>query len=235
MPGWITEPNQLGADFRRALNHHTDGNPLFTIELLRAMQERGDIVKDDRDQWVEGSSLNWDKLPARVEGVVQERIGRLDVDLSEILTVASVEGDTFTAEVIARVQQLESRALILRLSRELDQQHHLVSGQGVRRLDSGQRLSLYRFEHNLFQTYLYNSLDEVQRVILHEDIGLSWSELHAEEIPEITFQLARHFVEAGIRDKSIHYLRQAGEQAASQYAYEDAIPYINQSPQPAGS
>ncbi len=222
-----SEPNELSTDFRQALYHHTAGNPLFTIELLRDMQERGDIHKDKWGQWVQGPSLNWQKLPARVEGVVQERIARLDADLHETLTVASVEGETFTAEGVARVKQIEACALIRRLSVELDQRHHLITGQGVRRLESGQRLSLYQFNHNLLQSYLYHNLDEVQRVILHEDFGYILEEMYEEILPEVVFQLARHFVEAGIRDKSVFYLRQAGEQAAAQFAYTEAISYIN--------
>ena len=35
-----TEPNRLAEGFRAALFHRTEGHPLFTIELLRAMQEQ---------------------------------------------------------------------------------------------------------------------------------------------------------------------------------------------------
>ena len=37
-------------------------------------------------------------LPARVEGMIAERIGRLDEELREMLTAASVEDEEFTAE-----------------------------------------------------------------------------------------------------------------------------------------
>jgi adenylate cyclase len=85
------EPNRLGVEFRQALFRHTDGHPLFTIELLRDMQERGDLVRDADGRWVEGPVLDWDALPARVEGVIEERIGRLEDDLRETLAVAAVE------------------------------------------------------------------------------------------------------------------------------------------------
>ncbi len=49
-----TEPNQLGDSFRQELYHHTGGHPLFSIELLRAMQERGDLVQNANGEWVEG-------------------------------------------------------------------------------------------------------------------------------------------------------------------------------------
>ncbi|NIV32085.1 MAG: hypothetical protein GWN58_22170, partial [Anaerolineae bacterium] len=49
-----TEPNRLGEDFRGALFQRTGGHPLFTVELLRAMQERGDLVQSGDGEWVEG-------------------------------------------------------------------------------------------------------------------------------------------------------------------------------------
>ncbi|MFQ5341849.1 MAG: AAA family ATPase, partial [Anaerolineae bacterium] len=144
-----TDPNRLGEGFRQALFEHTGGHPLFTVDLLRDLQERGDLIQDEVGRWVEGPSLNLGKLPARVEGVIAERIGRLEDELREALTVASVEGEDFTAQVIARVQALSERELVRRLTQELGRQHRLVQEQGIQRV-GGQRLSLYRFRHNLF-------------------------------------------------------------------------------------
>ena len=222
-----TEPNLLGEDFRHKLYAHTGGHALFTIELLRDMQERGDLVQNWQGRWVETPVLNWEALPERVEGVIEERIGRLGHELRQLLTIGSVEGENFTAEVVARVQTADAQGLIRKLSGELDRQHRLVSAQGVRRIDSaGQRLSLYRFQHNLFRTYLYNELDEAERVYLHEDVGRVLEELYGAQAHQIAVQLAWHFEEAGITDKARHYLNQAGEQAAASFANAEAIAYF---------
>jgi predicted ATPase len=45
------EPNQLDTSFREMLFRQTQGHPLFTIELLRGLQERGDLVQDKDGQW----------------------------------------------------------------------------------------------------------------------------------------------------------------------------------------
>ncbi len=221
-----TEPHRLGEAFRQALFRHTGGHPLFTVELLRDMRERRDLVQDEEGRWIEGPALDWGELPARVEGVIEERIGRLEEELQEMLTVASVEGEAFTAEVVARVQAVDERGLIRRLSRELDRQHHLVGAQGVQRLGR-QRLSLYRFQHNLFQKYLYNNLDQVERSYLHEDVGNVLEELYGDQAQEIAVQLARHFQEAGMTEKAVHYLSLAGEKAARLSAYEEAITLLS--------
>jgi adenylate cyclase len=137
-----TEPNRLDEHFRQALFQHTGGHPLFTVELLRDMQARGNLVRDAAGVWVEGSALNWRALPARVEGVIEKRIGRLDGELHEALTTASVEGEQFTVEVVAQVQGVAARELVRRLSREVDKQHRLVRAQGSQYLGN-QRLSRY--------------------------------------------------------------------------------------------
>jgi len=222
-----SEPNNLKNTFITNLYHHTDGHPLFTVELLRNMQERGDLIKDEKGRWIESESLNWDALPTKVEGVIEERIGRLEAELKHLLTIGSVQGEDFTAEVVARVQQAEAGGLIRRLSGELERQHRLVRAEGIRRLDpGGQRLSLFRFQHNLFRTYLYNEMSEAERAYLHEDVGNSLEALFGDQADEIAVQLALHFEKAGLDKKTRYYLQKAGEQAAARYANEEAIAYF---------
>jgi tetratricopeptide (TPR) repeat protein len=221
-----TEPNNLSPGFRQALWEHTDGHPLFTIELLRDMQERGDLVRDEQGRWIEGATLNWDDLPARVEGVIEERIGRLSDELRQTLTVGSVEGERFTAEVIARVQDTGIRNLLQYLCRELERRHRLVQEQGIRQLN-GQKLSLFQFSHNLFQVYLYNELSQSERRYLHEDVGNILEALYGDQTDEIALQLARHFEEAGDEKKACHYLYQAGRQAAERFANKEALELLS--------
>jgi predicted ATPase len=82
---------------------------------VREMRERGDVRQDDEGQWIDSPAINWNVLPARVEGVIEKRIQRLEKELRSIMTIASVEGETFTAEVLARVQQVQERALVEQL------------------------------------------------------------------------------------------------------------------------
>jgi tetratricopeptide (TPR) repeat protein len=217
-----SEPNRLGEKFRQMLYHQTKGHPLFTVELLRTMQERGALVKDEKGRWAEGPEFDWDALPARIDAVIEERVNRLNEKLRETLTIASVEGEEFTAEVIARLQDAEVFALVRMLSRELEKRHHLVSAKGIRQL-AKQRLSLYLFQHILFQRYLYSSLDAVERAHLHEQVGNILESLYGDEAEDISVQLARHFQEAGNLPKAIEYLEKAGQRAVRLSANEEAI------------
>jgi DNA-binding SARP family transcriptional activator/predicted ATPase len=221
-----SEPNRLAEGFRDMLFRQTRGHPLFTVELLRGMQERGDLVKDSEGHWVEGPALDWETLPARVEAAIAERIGRLAQPLQAALRVASVQGEDFTAEVLAGVLGADERQTVQLLSSELDRRHRLVRAQALERMGS-RRLSRYRFRHYLCQRYLYDNLDPVERSYLHEDVGNVLQGLYGEQASEVAVELARHFQEAGIPEKAIHYLHQAGARAVRMSAYGEAIAHLS--------
>ena len=206
------------------LYQQTQGHPLFTVELLRSLQERGDIFKDPEGYWVTGPSLDWDTLPARVEAAIQERISRLPRVMQEALEVASIEGELFTAEVVARVQGIDEREILGYLSGDLDRMHRLVRAQSIRRVND-QLVSRYQFRHILFQRYLYTSIDEVVRVYLHEYVGKTLEDIYGgrESAETIPVQLALHFQKAGIVEKAVHYLYLAAQKAMQLSAYQEVV------------
>jgi DNA-binding SARP family transcriptional activator len=218
-----SEPNRLGHGFRQALYHRTGGHALCTVEMVRAMQERQALVQDESGRWVEGSAVDWASLPAQCEGVIGERIDRLPAVVRETLKVASVEGETFTAEVVAEVRGAAEYEIVAQLSGELDRRHQLVASEGSRPVSpGGPRTSRYRFRHILFQDYLYNDLDEAERAYLHEAVGTALEQLHAGQTDAIAVQLARHFYTSARMDKAADYSLQAGDRARGLYAYAEA-------------
>jgi tetratricopeptide (TPR) repeat protein len=216
----------LSPAFGEALYRHTQGHALFTVEMLRGLQERGDLVQNTNGFWVEGAPVRWAQLPARVEGIIGERLGRLPAALYEMLKVGCVMGDEFIAEVVAQVLKADEREVVRQLSGALDKQHHLVRSQGGQRLGS-QRLSHYRFQHILVQSYLYQTIDEAERAYLHEDVGYELEQLYAGQTGAVAVQLARHFREAGLTAKALDYSQQAGEQAARRWANQEAVQFFN--------
>ncbi len=114
-----TEANHLGEQFRERLFWHTKGHPLFTIELLHHLQERGQLIKDNLGRWMENAAFESGDLPVKVEAVINQRLSRLDPALQELLRVAAVEGEVFTAQVTAHVRQLDERLSLQQLSNYL--------------------------------------------------------------------------------------------------------------------
>jgi tetratricopeptide (TPR) repeat protein len=215
-------PNRLDEAFRRELHVRTNGHPLFATELLQNMRERGDLVQDEAGCWVQRPSLDWRKIPARVEGVIEERIHRMRKELQDILTIASVEGETFTVQVIGRLQQVNDRQLLRTLTQELDRQHRLVSEEGNERIGAT-LISQFRFRHHLFHKYFYEHLGVSERELLHEDVAGVLEALYGGNADKVAVQLAHHYELAHLDDKAAASFLVAGRSALAMHAHSEAI------------
>jgi tetratricopeptide (TPR) repeat protein len=200
-----TEPNNLDESFRVALFARTTGHALFTVELLRDLQERGALAQDSQGRWQIANEIDWNDLPDRVEGVIEERIGRLEESLRELLSVASVEGQDFTAQVLGKIQELREKDLLKSLSQQLANHHRLVQETGERRVGRT-ILFRYAFSHALFHQYFYNLLGRGEKRVLHGEVAAALEMLYEGRTDEIAAQLARHFEESGDIEKSVRYL-----------------------------
>jgi predicted ATPase/DNA-binding SARP family transcriptional activator len=229
-----SEPHCLPAAFAKALYGRTEGHALFTVEMLRALQERGGLVCNEGGQWVPGPSLDWEQLPVRVEAVIAERVGHLPHAWQTLLAKASVEGEEFTAEVVARLlalpndTQAELKAREEEVGRLLSgplRDQHLVAAHSLRRL-RGQRLSRYRFRHFLLHKYLYDSLDSVERAKAHEAVARALEDLYGEDNSDVAVHLAWHWEQAGLMDKAMGYSLQAGKRAMEMSAHHEAAQHF---------
>jgi oligopeptide transport system substrate-binding protein len=216
------ESNRLTPAFRQALFQRTGGHPLFTVELLRILQEQGDLIKDEHGVWRETQDLHWEVIPARVEGVIAARLARLEPELQDLLRTASLMGEQFSLHVLARLTGKDEASLAHLLGQQLTRRHRMVQEQGARQIGN-QRDYLFRFRHALFQQHLYQQVGEAERRLLHGQIGKILEALYAGHTEQVTVQLAWHYTEAGQVDKAVEYLLQAGDQARALYAHQDAI------------
>ena len=216
------EPNRLDAGFRQALLRRTSGHPLFTVELLRELQASGDLFQDDEGRWAVRPGLAWAQIPARVEAVIAERLAALKPAHRELLTVASIVGDVFTADILAAVLPWTPEQVLARLAELAASRYQLVQFLG--RSWSGQQpLSHYRFRHSLFQEYLYQHAPAAQRAVWHGAIARALLSLYQGQTESIASALARHFEAAGQPMDAANYYLQAGQWAMRLAAPEQAM------------
>ncbi len=245
------EPNLLGDAFREELFRRTQGQPLFTVEILRNMQINGKLVQDSAGLWVESPASWVGSMPVRVEAVIEKQLGRLSPWQTELLGAASVAGEVFTAEVVADILGRDLRSVLRGLAHELGQQQRLVQELGE--FQAGAlRLNRFRFRHLLFQEYLYNQLSPGEKRRWHRSTAQSlekiWFEANGEhtralnpgdevplsetaELASLDFlnsfgpQLAHHFWLGEEWQKAAVYALQMGKQAAKRYAMREAMAY----------
>jgi tetratricopeptide (TPR) repeat protein/energy-coupling factor transporter ATP-binding protein EcfA2 len=220
-------PNLFETEFRAQLARQTGGHALFTAALVRQMQEDGTLVRGSDGRWRAGAALDWSQLPPRVEAVVAKRLTRLPRECQELLSIASVEGAVFTAEVLARVlgrplEEVEDALRALEGSRLSGVRHNLIQALGLERVGD-RRVARYQFRHALFQQYLYMRLDAVRRARWHEAVGQALEALHAGHWDMVAARLAYHFEAAELLDLAVGYLFRAGQQAYRLSAPLEAI------------
>ena len=221
-----SEPHQLDRQFREDLFQRSMGHALFTVELVHSLRTSGALIKDDLDQWRTSETLDWNTMPARVEAVIAERLDRLPVELKKILTVASIEGESFTAEVVGRLVDINDQIVLSTLNHELEDKHDLVKAIGMQRVGQ-QRLTRYQFRHTLFQEYLYENQNDIERMLLHEAVANTLISLYGAQADEMAVQLAHHFREAGVVEQAIDYFKKAGQQAIQLSASQEAEAHFN--------
>ena len=84
---------QVGREFLAFLYRHTEGNPLFIAQLLRALVEDGAI-------WHNGTRWEWSpvselRLPASRTELIAQRLGRFSSSTQAVLGTAAIVGREF--------------------------------------------------------------------------------------------------------------------------------------------
>lgn len=229
---WLdTEQNRLDDAFREMLFELTQGHALFTVELVAALRERGNLRQDAQGYWQVGDAVAWSRMPSRTEAIISERFGRLPPPLHQLLGVASIQGETFTAEVVAHLLDRPPGDVIHLLSSVLDRRHRLVQSEGRQRVGS-RTVSRYSFRHSLFEKYVYGRLDANERAHLHQLTGNALVDLYTAGGVEpmlIAAELAYHFESAQDVEKAVTYYQLAGQYALQLSANPAAIDHFRRS------
>jgi tetratricopeptide (TPR) repeat protein len=85
----------------------------------------------------------------------------------------------------------------------------------------------YIFKHHLTQEAAYNGLLRRERPAFHRQVAEALERLFPGRVEEQLGLLAHHWERAEERDKALHYLQRAGEQAAAQYANAESVAYFS--------
>jgi predicted ATPase len=160
--------NSFPQEFAGLIHSRTEGNPLFMVDLLRYLRDRGVILKSEADaSWRLVQSLPdlSRDCPQSVSNVIDRKIEQLSDRDREVLASASVQGYEFDSTAVARALEASSIEIEEALER-LDRIHEFVKHIGDSEHSSGAPTVRYRFVHVLYQNALYASLTPARRVAI---------------------------------------------------------------------
>ena len=220
--------SQLPADLPRLIYEHTDGHPLFMVNVVDYWLAQGWLVQD-QDHWelkVPGSEANIG-VPESLRQMIEKQIERLSGDQQQVLEAASIVGVNFAAAAVA-VALEKDEVEIEECCDALVQQQHLLRRIGLSELPDGSTTTRFNFIHSLYANVLYQRVAPVRRMRLHQRIGERREAVYGHRVKEIAGELALHFARSRDYQRAVGYLRQAADNDAKRYANREAIGYLGQ-------
>jgi tetratricopeptide (TPR) repeat protein len=208
------------APLTQLLIARTEGNPFFLEESVRTLAETGVLVGEPGVYRL-AQALPTIQVPATVQAVLAARIDRLPPEEKRLLQTAAVIGTAVPLPLLQAIAELPEAALHRGLA-------HLQAAEFLyeTRLFPEQE---YTFKHALTHEVAYGSLLLERRRELHARIVEAIETLHRGRLGGEIERLAHHALRGELREKAVHYLRQAGLKAAAQSALLDARAWLEQS------
>ena len=237
------------AQLTELLHRHTDGNPLFLVNLLDYLVAHGYLTEVD-GRWEVQARLfglasmddgqEW--VPDSLRQMIEKQIDRLNPHQQQLLETASVAGIEFSAAALdgnvvpplfssegqdetpfkngAAVQAEEHCQALARRGK-------FLYSDGWTEWPDGTVAGCYRFIHSLYQNVLYGRIPVGRRLQLHRAIGEREEQAYGGRAGEIAAELAMHFEQARVFGRAVPYLQQAAHNALQRCAYQEAIAHLS--------
>ncbi|HEY3368712.1 MAG TPA: tetratricopeptide repeat protein [Symbiobacteriaceae bacterium] len=196
------------APLEERLYAETRGNPLFAVEMLRAIQEREGL---DR---LTPEALREMPLPRTVQGVIHSRLGHLSREARSLAAAAAIFPGGVPAQVLQRVCGLPEDVLLTALD-EL-----IAAGMLRESADASPRIT---FSHDLIRRAVLARLSQTRQQYLHRSAFQALHGFGAQAEP-----LANHALKGGLWAEGVIWSEAAAEAALRVYAYASVCRFYAQ-------
>jgi len=212
----LLEQDEVSAEFCELIYDKTRGNPFFVEEVVKSLKEE-EVIYRKENQW-KVKEVSKIEFPTTVKSVVKARIGRLDDECQNLLTLASFVGNDFSFESLCGVSGIAEDKLL-----DLMEQM-LKTGLIKERVIRGQ--DVYSFADIIVRDVAHEEVSHLRHKKLHGTVGCALEKVYEKKIDEHLGELALHFLEFGDENKALGYFLKAGDRAAKIYANNEAISYF---------
>ena len=205
---------------KRSIISHAEGIPLYAIETVRALADRGVLVERDGALVLAGELGQLDVPPSLIS-LLGARLDALGSDERELVRSVSVFGGSFplaAVEVLSGMPEQTAEEVLGSLVRK----QVLTVRADPHSPDRGQ----YRFSQTLLRTVAYETLSKRERKSRHLAAAHYLSQAFANEGEDVAEVLAAHYLQAyrsaaddsdaiQLRAEAIVALRRGAQRAAA--------------------
>jgi DNA-binding CsgD family transcriptional regulator len=173
-----------------------DGNPFFTQQLLRALQE-DEVLRPLGNRWALGDLENTG-VPSLLREVIDSRLLRLNEEGQWLLRAAAVIGQEVPFSLWASVVDYEEEGLISVIEEATTARLIEPTEDGVG----------FRFVHALMREALYEGINPLRRRLVHRRVGEMLAAFPSPDPDAVAY----HFRRAG-EARALGWLVEAGKHA----------------------
>ncbi|GBD09939.1 Transcriptional regulatory protein MoaR1 [Candidatus Thermoflexus japonica] len=206
------EPSERLTDLARRLHSLTEGNALFTAELLRAaLAAGGSFRREALERYLDGPAAI-----SSLRALIADRVARLPEGAREILEIAAVIGRAFPVRWLELIGPPDPEPHL----RILLERHFL-------REDAEERLS---FVHDVVRRVIYEAIPPVVRRRRHQRLAEALATLYGLHPGPYSAEIAYHFQRAGraALPSMVRYAVEAGDHARRAYGFRQAVRHYDE-------
>ncbi len=220
--------HEVRPSFSAEIYKHTEGNPFFIGESIRALIEEGKLKKMG-ERWQTTVTLDELALPDSVRLLIERRLASLSPACRTTLAYAALLGRQFNSTLLCRTRNLSEESIAEHVDDAINT--HILAAldngsQGARKEQViGQDADL-AFTHDKIREVLALWLNPLRRRTAHRQIAQAIETHYATRLQARYGELAYPYQVAEEAAKAVEYLRKAAEQATAVYAFTDAANFM---------
>jgi tetratricopeptide (TPR) repeat protein len=195
------------------LTRHSEGNPFFVAEYLRAAVQEGMLVRDQQGRWQvrTDSPVQELALPRSLHELVSRRMQDLQPEARALVEAMAVLGRQAEPPLAAEVARLGEAEL-----------HEAVNELLRRQVLETPALRELRFVHDKLREVAYGVIPPQRRVELHGAAAEAIEARFSSEKDQHLEELGRHWERAAAVEKARPCYRAAARLATARYALVEA-------------
>lgn len=214
---------KISNDFHDLLMRATNGNPFYLEQILEYFKE-SDLLMYENGEWnIKDSSI---KLSNSIYSILTARIDRLSALVKETVKAAAVIGREFELPILSEVMRVQEEFA------EQNGNAQMVLREQIETAEKGQIWQAmnelrYIFKHSLLREAVYGMQLRTRLRELHRLIAEAIEKLYHNSIEERYVDLAFHYEQAEVAQKTDFYLLKAADYARWNFQNKQALVFYN--------
>lgn len=212
---------KLHPEFLEMLLRTSNSNPFYLEQMLEYFNERSLLIQEEGMWTIPDKDV---KLSSSINAILTARIDRLSKLVKETVKAAAVIGREFDIPILKEVMRRQDG-----FAGKNGAASSLLREQ-IKRAEKGQIWHAmnelrYIFRHSLLREAVYSMQLRTRLEQLHGLIGEAIEDLYSDNLEERYADLAFHYEQANVFDKTCKYLQKAADYARSNYQNQQALDY----------